>query len=60
MLLRIYEIEGAPAETAVEFLGQPRNVTELNLLEEHVASGPRQTLRTDAFGIRTLQLGLTK
>src|SRR5512135_2594636 len=34
VLLRTYEIEGAPVETPVEFLGQPCTFGEVNLLEE--------------------------
>jgi alpha-mannosidase len=58
VLLRAYEIEGAPVETPVEFLGQKATFSEVNLLEEEVNSKPQEVLRCPPFGIKTIKLNL--
>jgi alpha-mannosidase len=55
LLLRVYEIEGTPVKTPVEFLQSPRTFTETNLLEEETST-PRQTLEAGPYSIRTLKL----
>jgi hypothetical protein len=54
----VYEIEGAPVDTSVEFLGRPAEVEEVNLLEETLNSQPHPVVRADPFSIRTLQLNV--
>lgn len=56
VLLRVYEIEGAPAETGVRFLGRPASFNEVNLLEEEVTSRPEQVLRVRPHAIKTIKL----
>jgi alpha-mannosidase len=56
VLLRAYEIEGAPAETSVDFLGKKAACTEVNLLEEEVNSPSQDVLRIQPFRIATLKL----
>jgi alpha-mannosidase len=56
LLLRVYEIEGAPVESAVEFLGAAASFGETNLLEENLPGDPRQTLKAGPYAIRTLKL----
>ena len=45
VVLRVYEIEGTPVQTPVEFLGATGAFGEVNLLEEDLGQAPRQTLR---------------
>ena len=56
VLLRVYEIHGAPFQTPVEFLGRTAAVSEVNLLEEDVAAQPRQDVQGGPFAIKTLRL----
>ena len=56
VLLRMYEITGAPVATAVEFLGQPATFGEVNLLEEDTVTTPENTLRAGPYSIRTIKL----
>jgi hypothetical protein len=59
ILLRLYETEGSPAETPVEFPGCASRFDEVNLLEEGQTSLTSvQTLRAQPFAIKTLQLRL--
>jgi alpha-mannosidase len=45
ILLRMYEVEGAPVETPVEFLGHAAAFGEANLLEEDAGRSGETTLR---------------
>lgn len=56
VVLRVFELEGSPAETSVDFLGQKRPVREVNLLEEQPSPGAQQTLRAAAHEIKTFKL----
>ncbi len=56
LVLRFYEMEGAVAQTAVEFLGQKRTFRELNLLEEEANPATRDALKAAPFAIKTIKL----
>ncbi len=56
LILRMYDIAGAPADTPVVFLGQERPVQEVNLLEENVAAADQKVLRVAPFEIKTVRL----
>ena len=56
VLLRVYEIEGAPVETSINFLGGTRAFREVNLLEEDTAPQTRTVLQAGPYSIRTLML----
>ncbi len=58
VVLRLYEIEGSEAETAVELLGQKRKFQELNLLEEAAGSDSQDVLRVGPHAIKTVKLQL--
>jgi alpha-mannosidase len=58
LLLRAYEIEGAPVETPVEFLGQARDFGEVNLLEEDLARPQQHVLHAGPHAIKTIKLDL--
>jgi hypothetical protein len=55
IVLRVYEMEGAPAETPVEFLGRSPVFGEVNLLEEELSQEPQPMLRLGPYGIKTVQ-----
>jgi hypothetical protein len=56
LLLRVYEIEGGPVETPIEFLGRPAKFGEVNLLEEDSGSSAEKTLRGSPYAIKTVKL----
>jgi len=56
ILLRAYEIEGAPVKTLVEFLGRRATFGEVNLLEEDIDGTPQEELRADPYAIKTVRL----
>jgi alpha-mannosidase len=58
IVLRVYEIEGSPAESKVDFLGQTRRLHEGNLLEEELSSGGQQTLKAGPYEIKTFKLAI--
>jgi len=58
VILRVFEIQGAKAETAVTFLGRQRDFRETNLLEQELSSEVQSTLRMNPYGIKTLKLQL--
>jgi alpha-mannosidase len=58
ILLRVYDMEGSPVETSVEFLGSKPAFGEVNLLEEETGSKQEQTLRAGPYAIRTIKLNL--
>jgi alpha-mannosidase len=60
ILLRVYEIEGSQAETAVEFLGQKREFREVNLLEEDAGPAGQQLLKASPYAIKTIKLQLSR
>lgn len=58
ILLRVYDIEGAPAQTPVEFLGRVREFRELNLLEEDLGPSGQRQLTSGPYAIKTLKVQL--
>jgi alpha-mannosidase len=60
ILLRLYEIQGAQAETPIEFLGQQVGFREANLLEEEVRPNEERVLRLNPYEIKTVKLGVRK
>jgi alpha-mannosidase len=56
VLLRAYEIEGAPAESPIEFLGQTRRFREVNLLEEETSGQEQQLFQARPYEIKTIRL----
>lgn len=56
IVLRLYEIEGAKAETPVTFLGQQESLREADLLEQELGSDNERILRVNPYEIRTLIL----
>lgn len=58
ILLRVYEIEGLPVKTPVEFLGRRTTLGEVNLLEEDLNKTPQQVLRVGPYAIKTIKLKL--
>jgi alpha-mannosidase len=56
VLIRAYEIEGAPARSPIEFLGQIRRFRDVNLLEEDQGAQDQQELRANPYEIRTIKL----
>ena len=57
-VLRVYDIEGVPVNTAIRFLGRNVAFTESNLLEEEVSKQVRTVLEAGPNTIRTLRLRL--
>lgn len=60
ILLRLYEIQGAQAETPIEFLGKQVSFREANLLEEDVRPNEERVLRLNPYEIKTVRLGVAK
>jgi alpha-mannosidase len=58
VVLRVVEMEGARAETRLEFLGRRRNFREVNLLEEETRPGDQETLRLKPHEISTIRLNV--
>jgi alpha-mannosidase len=56
IVVRIFETDGAKAETAVEFLGRRRDFRAANLLEEATRSAEEKTLRVRPYEISTVRL----
>ena len=56
VLVRMYEMEGAPAESPVEFLGRARRFREVNLLEEDRGQQDQQVLHASPHEIKTIRL----
>jgi alpha-mannosidase len=56
VVVRLYEIEGAPAETPIAFLGNESAFGELNLLEEEQSLAPMKSLRAGPYAIKTIKL----
>jgi hypothetical protein len=60
IVLRAYEMEGAPVQTSVEFLGKEPVFREVNLLEEDLEEQPRQVLHAGPYSIRTIRFSLDR
>jgi alpha-mannosidase len=56
VLLRAYEMEGAPGESPIEFLGQTRRFREVNLLEEEASAQEQQLFHARPYEIKTIRL----
>ena len=56
IVVRFFEAAGESAETNVHFLGQPRGVRPVNMLEEPTSSGNEQTLHVQPFEIDTIEI----
>jgi alpha-mannosidase len=56
VVLRVFETDGAKAETPIEFLGRKGVFRAANLLEEEMGSGKEQTLRLRPYEITTVRL----
>lgn len=57
LILRFVEMEGIPAEPAVELLGRTSGFREVNLLEEEEGRAGQANPRIKPFEIRTVRLG---
>lgn len=55
LVLRVYEMEGVPLDTPVEFCGHACSFAEVNLLEEDLAPAPQQMLRGGPYSIKTIR-----
>lgn len=60
IVVRAYEIEGAPAETTVRCLGRIRACAELNLLEEELGLPATSVVRFSPYQIKTFRLEATR
>lgn len=56
ILVRLYEIEGAPASTEINFLGAARAIRQTNLLEEDTNTPAQRVLSVLPHQIRTVKL----
>jgi len=56
VLLRVYEMEGSPVQSPVEFLGQTRRFRDVNLLEEDAGPVEQQVLHAGPHEIKTIKL----
>jgi alpha-mannosidase len=55
IVLRLYEIQGAKAETPVSFLGTERQFRESNLLERDSGQASQRVLHVDPYEIKTIK-----
>lgn len=58
IVLRVFEMEGARAQTPIEFLGRKSVFRAVNLLEEEDRSGDQETLGVKPYEISTVRLVL--
>ncbi len=56
VVLRFYDIQGSTVETSIEFLGRRRSFREVNLLEEDLHGGDRQSVRVGPHEIKTVKV----
>lgn len=56
VLLRFYEMEGSPAETAVRFLGDVRRFQQVDLLEQNTGAAGERIVKAGAHTIKTVRL----
>ena len=54
--LRLYEIQGAKAETPITFLGKQQDFHEADLLEQELRPQDQRVLRVNPYEIKTLKL----
>lgn len=55
IVLRLYEIQGSKAETAINFLGRQLQFRQSNLLEEDTGSDGEKVLHVTPFEIKTIK-----
>jgi hypothetical protein len=58
VVLRVYEIQGAPVTTGIEFLGRKVSFQEVNLLEEK-PSVRSDVLKVEPYEIKTVRIGIS-
>jgi alpha-mannosidase len=58
IVLRAVEMDGAPAETSLEFLGRKARFGTVNLLEAEVSPGEQDTLRVKPCEISTVRVSV--
>lgn len=56
IILRLYEIQGAKAESPVTFLGKQQDFREVDLLEQDLKTPTQRVLRVSPYKIETLKL----
>jgi alpha-mannosidase len=56
VILRLYEIQGAKAETPVFFLGKQQDFRETDLLERELRPSEQRVLRVNPYEIKTIKL----
>jgi alpha-mannosidase len=56
VVLRVFETDGAKAETPIEFLGRKGAFRAANLLEEETRLAEERTLRVRPYEISTVRL----
>jgi alpha-mannosidase len=60
LLVRVYEMEGLPAESSLRLLGSVASFGETNLLEEDVPGASKEVLKAGPYAIRTLKVPVRK
>ncbi len=56
IVLRLFEIRGAVADTPLRFLGETRSFRTVNMLEEEPTPADEQTLKVQPYEIKTVRL----
>lgn len=56
IVLRVFDIAGRSAQSALHFLGQDRSFQAVNLLEEDLRAGDQKALRMQPYEISTVKL----
>jgi alpha-mannosidase len=56
VIVRLYEIQGAKAETPVTFLGKQQDFRETDLLEQELRAPDQRVLRVSPYEIKTIKL----
>ncbi len=62
IILRLYEIQGAQAETPITFLGKQQDFRETDLLEQELRPQDQRVLQANPYEIKTIKLpvGMTE
>ncbi len=56
LVLHVFEVQGGAAQTRIELLGKPQSFREVNLLDDELPGGEKQTLRTGPYEIKAVKL----
>jgi alpha-mannosidase len=56
LMLRVYEMEGRPAQSPVMLFGKETSFKDANVLEEETDPTPRQTIEAAPFTIKTIKV----